>query len=124
MLGQRCRGIEAGSSVERFFQVPTGTKVRQEAPCGLIERNDLDAGRTALHQQMHWPGIDIEALQHPIIAVEHGAPDAVDRIVGQEEPNRRMRDKTDASLIVGRAGSREARCRTGQGKPRVVDRRQ
>ncbi len=100
------------------------TKIHQEVPCRRVQWNDLDARCTALHQQMDGPSVHIEARQRLIVAGKHGPPNVIDRIVRPQEPHRRMRDKTDARLIIAVDGFKCRQVeRLGVGRvKRAVDR--
>ncbi len=83
-----------------------------EAPRGNVETRYLDAIDAAFYQQTDRAARKIDCRKGRIIAAKHAMPDHIDRVVGAQETNRRMRHERDASLIFNRKGL----------KPRQVER--
>src|SRR5713101_1921272 len=101
MLRERYRAVEITGGVESRFDRLLRAKPRQEKPRLPIEALDLDAGFTALDEQIDWPGLNIDFSKRPIVARQDRAPDRVDWISKSKKADRRMGDEPYSALVLG-----------------------
>ena len=113
MLGKQGLHIDTGRGGAGSFDRPTGDKIAGKTPGGLGEAQDLDASGAALDQEMDRTGIGIDRRKRCVIAIEHGAPDVVGRMIEAQHGQARMRHERNARLMLGRKRS----------QPRKVERR-